>query len=170
MRVAGFFVHILTASGAGLALLALIAAVRSDWPLMFAWLGVALVVDGIDGPLARLLRVSERLPRWSGVTLDLVVDYVTYVFIPAYVIADAGMLPPPVAAMAAARGALQALEALDAEGRITPHGRAMARLPMEPALAHMLLFAAERGQAEEAAQLTLLLQERGLGGRGEDLE
>lgn len=77
--------------------------------------------------------------------------------------------PPPVAAMAAARGALQVLGALDAEGRITAHGRAMARLPMEPALAHMLLFAAERGQGEEAARLALLLQERGLGGRGEDL-
>lgn len=77
--------------------------------------------------------------------------------------------PPPAAAMAAARASLQALGALDGEGRITAHGRAMARLPMEPALAHMLLFAAERGQADEAAQLALLLQERGLGGRGEDL-
>lgn len=84
---------------------------------------------------------------------------------------------PPIAAMAAARGALQALGALalrQAQGEreqyeITAHGRAMARLPMEPALAHMLLFAAERGQADEAAQLALLLQERGLGGRGEDL-
>ena len=85
--------------------------------------------------------------------------------------------PPPTAAMAAARGALQALGALalrQAQGErdhfeITVHGRAMARLPMEPALAHMLLFAAERGQADEAARLALLLQERGLGGRGEDL-
>ncbi|WP_084278325.1 ATP-dependent helicase HrpB [Novosphingobium sp. B1] len=77
--------------------------------------------------------------------------------------------PPPAAAMAAARGSLKALGALDREGRITAHGRAMARLPMEPALAHMLLFAAERDQPEEAARLALLLQERGLGGRGEDL-
>ncbi len=77
--------------------------------------------------------------------------------------------PPPVAAMAAARGQLAALGALDGEGRITAHGRAMASLPMEPPLAHMLLFAAARGQAEEAACLALLLQERGLGGRGEDL-
>lgn len=76
---------------------------------------------------------------------------------------------PPAAAMAAARASLQALGALDGEARITAHGRAMARLPMEPALANMLLFAAERGQADEAAQLALLLQERGLGGRGEDL-
>ncbi|MFN4135973.1 MAG: ATP-dependent helicase HrpB [Novosphingobium sp.] len=77
--------------------------------------------------------------------------------------------PPPPAAMAAAQGALRALGALDGDGRITPHGRDMARLPMEPALAHMLLYAAERGQAREAAGLALLLQERGLGGRGEDL-
>ncbi|WP_421854426.1 ATP-dependent helicase HrpB [Novosphingobium sp.] len=77
--------------------------------------------------------------------------------------------PPPLAAMAAARGQLAALGALDAEGRITAHGRAMASLPMEPALAHMLLYAAARGQADEAARLALLLQERGLGGRGEDL-
>lgn len=82
--------------------------------------------------------------------------------------------PPPAAAMGAARAALAALGALDAEERITTHGRAMAALPMEPALAHMLLFAAARGpknggQAEDAARLALLLQERGLGGRGEDL-
>ncbi|MDF8334397.1 ATP-dependent helicase HrpB [Novosphingobium cyanobacteriorum] len=86
---------------------------------------------------------------------------------------DAGAMawldPPPAAAMAAARGALTALGALDREGRITEHGRAMARLSMEPALAHMLLFAAERGAGGEAARLALLLQERGLGGRGEDL-
>lgn len=100
MRAAGFLVHILTASGAGLALLAMIAAVRNDWPQMFMWLGVALAVDAIDGPLARLFDVGERLPRWSGDTLDLVVDFTTYVFIPAYVIAEAGMLPPPIAAIA----------------------------------------------------------------------
>jgi len=77
--------------------------------------------------------------------------------------------PPPAAAMAAARGGLQALGALDGEGRITAHGRAMARLPMDPALAHMLLFAAAHDAAPEAARLALLLQERGLGGSGEDL-
>jgi len=77
--------------------------------------------------------------------------------------------PPPAAALAAARGKLTALAALDEAGRITPHGRAMAALPMDPPLAHMLLYAAEHGAAQEAAQLALLLQERGLGGRGEDL-
>lgn len=77
--------------------------------------------------------------------------------------------PPPPAAMAAARAELRSLGALDADGRITEHGRAMAALPMEPPLAHMLLFAAERGAATEAARLALLLQERGLGGRSDDL-
>ena len=78
--------------------------------------------------------------------------------------------PPPATAFAAAQERLRALEALDGAGRITPHGTMLARLPMEPALAHMLLWAAERGTAGEAARLALLLQERGLGGPGEDLE
>ena len=77
--------------------------------------------------------------------------------------------PPPAAAIGAARGKLVALGALDGESRITDHGRAMAALPMDPPLAHMLLFAAERGAANAAARLALLLQERGLGGRGDDL-
>ncbi len=77
--------------------------------------------------------------------------------------------PPPEAAMAAARAKLVALGALDGEGRITPHGKAMAALPMEPPLAHMLLFGAGSGAQEEAARLALLLQERGLGGRSDDL-
>ena len=77
--------------------------------------------------------------------------------------------PPPAAALAAARGKLTALSALNGEGRITAHGRAMAALPMDPPLAHMLLYAAQHGAAQDAAQLALLLQERGLGGRGEDL-
>lgn len=77
--------------------------------------------------------------------------------------------PPPKPALAAARAKLQALGALDGQGRITPHGRDMAAMPMEPELAHMMLFAAERGVEGQAAKLALLLQERGLGGRGEDL-
>jgi ATP-dependent helicase HrpB len=77
--------------------------------------------------------------------------------------------PPPPAAMAAARSKLAALGALDRELRITPHGRAMAALPMAPEPAHMLLYAAARGAGEAAARLALVLQERGLGGRGEDL-
>src|SRR5271156_5001886 len=88
-----FAVHVFTASGAGCALLALFAAVRAEWPQMFVWLGIALIVDGIDGTFARRLRVAELLPRWSGDVLDLVVDILTYVFVPAYAIAASGLLP-----------------------------------------------------------------------------
>ena len=77
--------------------------------------------------------------------------------------------PPPAAAMAAAQTALVALGALDAAGRATQHGRSMAALPMAPPLAHMLLHAAQHGAELLAANLALLLQERGLGGSGEDI-
>jgi ATP-dependent helicase HrpB len=77
--------------------------------------------------------------------------------------------PPPAAALSAANKQLQALGALDQAGAITPHGRSMATLPMTPGLAHMLLYAAQHNAADDAARLALLLQERGLGGRSEDL-
>ncbi|MBC2660624.1 ATP-dependent helicase HrpB [Novosphingobium flavum] len=77
--------------------------------------------------------------------------------------------PPPAAAMAAAHDLLRQLGALDWEGRITPHGKAMAALPLEPRLAHMVLSAVEGGAEDDAATLALLLQERGLGGRSDDL-
>ena len=78
--------------------------------------------------------------------------------------------PPPAAGFAAAQDRLRALDALDGHGRITAHGQVLAKLPMDPPLAHMLLWAVERGAEGDAAELALLLQERGLGGRGEDLE
>ena len=93
MRAFAFSVHVFTALGAGLGLLALLAAVRDDWALMFLWLGLALLVDGIDGIFARALKVAERVPRWSGDTLDLVVDFTTYVFVPAYAIVASGLMP-----------------------------------------------------------------------------
>jgi ATP-dependent helicase HrpB len=77
---------------------------------------------------------------------------------------------PPEAAVVAARRQLQALGALGEGGRITARGKALAALPLEPALAAMVLFGAQHGAGETAARLALLLQERGLGGRGEDLE
>ena len=77
--------------------------------------------------------------------------------------------PPPTASVAAARARLEGLGALDAAGRITPRGEALASLPLDPAQAAMVLYGAERGAEGEAARLALLLQERGLGGRGEDL-
>src|ERR1700739_1491148 len=90
-RAAAFSVHVFTALGAGVALLALLEAVREHWTAMFWWLGVALVIDGVDGPMARRLDVVRLQPNWSGEVLDLVVDFVTYVFVPAYAIPASGL-------------------------------------------------------------------------------
>jgi phosphatidylcholine synthase len=97
MRAAAFSVHVFTALGAGMALVALLEAVREHWAAMFWWLGAALVVDAVDGPIARRLDVARVQPNWSGEVLDLVVDFVTYVFVPAYAIAASGLLPPVAA-------------------------------------------------------------------------
>jgi phosphatidylcholine synthase len=96
-RAAAFSVHIFTALGAGVALIAQLEAVRGRWDLMFAWLGVALVIDALDGPIARRLNVIDVQPNWSGEVLDLVVDFVTYVFVPAYAITASGLLLPVAA-------------------------------------------------------------------------
>ena len=92
-RLRAFSVHVLTAIGAVLALFALRAAHDGDWRTMFVWLGIALFIDAIDGPLARLFNVKTVLPRFSGERLDLVVDYLTYVAIPAFVLTEADILP-----------------------------------------------------------------------------
>jgi phosphatidylcholine synthase len=93
-RAAAFSVHVFTALGAGIALVAQLEAVREHWAAMFGWLGLALIVDGIDGPIARKLEVGRLQPNWSGDVLDLVVDFVTYVFVPAYAITEGGLLLP----------------------------------------------------------------------------
>src|SRR5438105_1385916 len=94
VRAAAFSVHVFTALGAGIALIAMLEAVHEHWAAMFAWLGVALVIDAIDGPVARRLDVTRVQPNWSGEVLDLVVDFVTYVFVPAYAITASGLLLP----------------------------------------------------------------------------
>lgn len=83
-RIKALFVHLLTATGAVLAMLAMLAAVDHKWDMMFLWLVVALFVDGIDGPLARRYHVKTNWPTYDGVLLDLIIDYLTYVFIPAF--------------------------------------------------------------------------------------
>jgi phosphatidylcholine synthase len=96
-RIRAFTVHVFTATGAALALLALILATGGHWAGMFFCLGLALLVDGLDGPMARAFEVEKLLPRWSGNTLDLVVDFTTYVFVPAFAIAASGLLPQVLA-------------------------------------------------------------------------
>lgn len=86
-------VHIFTASGAVCGLMATLAVFAGAWEAVFCWLGLALVIDGIDGTFARMAKVEQRLPRFSGDRLDLVIDYVTYVFVPTLALLQAGLLP-----------------------------------------------------------------------------
>jgi phosphatidylcholine synthase len=88
-----YSVHLLTATGAVFAMLAMLEAVQNDWDMMFLWLVVAFVVDGVDGPLARHYGVKEKAPIIDGALLDLIIDYLTYVFIPAYALFASGLLP-----------------------------------------------------------------------------
>ena len=108
-RLGAASVHLLTASGAVLALLALRAVHDGDWQMMFVWLGLALVVDAVDGPLARRLAVTTVLPRFSGERLDLIVDYLTYVAVPAFALTEAQLLPEAARLPAAAAILLSSL-------------------------------------------------------------
>lgn len=93
IRTKAYFVHLFTAIGAVLAMLAMLAAVEEKWGLMFLWLVAAFAVDGLDGPLARRYDVKTNAPQIDGVLLDLIIDYLTYVFIPAYALFKSGILP-----------------------------------------------------------------------------
>lgn len=95
-RFRGFMVHAFTASGALLGFLALLAALEGRYAAMFAWLTAALVVDAIDGTFARRVDVKRTAPEFSGDILDLVVDYVTYVLVPALAMYRAGLMPGAV--------------------------------------------------------------------------
>ncbi|MGB3246772.1 MAG: CDP-alcohol phosphatidyltransferase family protein [Sulfitobacter sp.] len=92
IRMQALAVHLLTATGAVFAMLAMLAAVDGEWDLMFLWLVVAFFVDGIDGPLARRFDVKTNAPEFDGVLLDLIIDYLTYVFIPAFALFQSGLM------------------------------------------------------------------------------
>jgi phosphatidylcholine synthase len=96
VKIASAAVHLFTALGAVAALMAMLAVADRNWEMVFVWLGVAFIMDGVDGTFARMVNVTEHLPRFSGERLDLVIDYVTYVFIPAYALLVAGHLEGPL--------------------------------------------------------------------------
>ncbi len=72
-------------------MLAMLAAVDGKWSLMFLWLVVAFIVDGIDGPLARRYEVKTNAAEFDGNLLDMIVDYLTYIFIPAFALFSSGI-------------------------------------------------------------------------------
>lgn len=92
LKLQALSVHLLTATGAVFAMLAMLAAVDAKWDLMFLWLVVAFAVDGVDGPLARKYGVKDNAPEFDGVLLDLIIDYLTYVFIPAFALFTSGLM------------------------------------------------------------------------------
>ena len=87
-------VHLLTASGAVWCLLSIEAAIASDWRCAFLWLIAAVSVDAIDGTLARLFRVKDVLPNFDGTLLDNIVDYVSYVIVPAVLLQRMNLIEP----------------------------------------------------------------------------
>ena len=93
MRLAAWAVHAYTASGAVMALLALVAGLDGDYRAALLWLAAQVFVDSTDGTLARLARVKEVTPQFDGTRLDDLVDYLAYVFVPAVLILRAGLLP-----------------------------------------------------------------------------
>lgn len=101
-RGAAWAVHVFTASGVVIGLLALLAVVDGDPRAALLWLGLATFVDGLDGPAARKLGVREAIPRFDGATLDNVVDYFTWVVVPALFIYRFGLLPDSFALVGAA--------------------------------------------------------------------
>ena len=95
MRALAALVHVFTALGAVAALMALLAVADQRWEVAFVWLGIGFIIDGIDGidgPFVRAVRIDEQLPRFSGERIDLVVDYLTYVFVPAFALISGGYL------------------------------------------------------------------------------
>ncbi len=92
LRMKALFVHFFTATGAVFAMLAMLAAIDAKWDMMFLWLVVAFFVDGLDGPMARKYDVKTNAPEFDGVLLDLIIDYLTYVFIPAFALFTSGLM------------------------------------------------------------------------------
>ena len=93
MPIAAALVHLYTASGAVLAFLAARAVVELRLRDAFAWLALQIIVDATDGALARAARVSVVLPQVDGTRMDDIVDYLTYVFVPAMMVVWAGLVP-----------------------------------------------------------------------------
>ncbi len=90
---AAWLVHLYTASSAVIALLATRAIFEYRFRDAFFWLAATIFIDSTDGVLARAARVSQRLPWFNGAKLDDIVDYLTYVFVPAVFVWRALLVP-----------------------------------------------------------------------------
>ncbi len=117
-----WLVHLFTASGVVWSLLALLAVIGERWTEALLWLLLALIVDGVDGTLARAARVKEQAPRIDGDVLDLVIDFLGYVFVPTVFMWRAGMLPEPLFVPLAALILISSLYVFARRDMKTPDG------------------------------------------------
>lgn len=102
MKGLAALVHLFTALGAVCALFATEAVIVHDAVLVFLWLYIALIIDAVDGTFARAVDVGSNLPRFSGERLDLVIDYLTYVFVPVLALLEWRYLEGPLGTLLAA--------------------------------------------------------------------
>jgi phosphatidylcholine synthase len=102
LALCAWAVHFYTALGAVAGLLAIARTAAGDYRGAFFAMGAAVFIDSTDGPVARAVRVRERIPIFDGALLDNVVDYTTYVLAPAFLMLRAGMLGAGRAALAIA--------------------------------------------------------------------
>ncbi len=150
--------HLYTASGAAAALAAVLALEAGDIRATFLWLALAVVVDATDGLLARALRVKERLPWFDGATLDNLVDFLTYVFVPALVIVRTGVVPAPLAvplAVAILLSSAYGFSRADAKAATTDHF--FTGFPSYWNIAALYLYVWRLPSAMNAAILVLLV-------------
>ena len=156
MRVAAaWLVHLFTASGVVIALLALEATYRGEWRLALLWLLAALAVDGVDGTLARWARVKEHVPRIDGEAFDLIVDYLNYVFVPAIFICRAGLVPEALALPLAAAILLSSVYVFVRRDMKTPDNY-FRGFPALWNVVALYLFVAQPGAAAGAVAVTIL--------------
>ena len=155
MRVAAaWLVHLFTASGVVIALLALEAIGRGEWRLALLWLLAALAVDGVDGTLARWARVKEHVPRIDGEAFDLIVDYLNYVFVPAIFICRAGLVPEAFALPLAAAILLSSVYVFVRRDMKTPDNY-FRGFPALWNVVALYLFVAQPGVAAGAMAVTI---------------
>ncbi len=156
MRVAAaWLVHLFTASGVVIALLALEATARGEWRLALLWLLAALAVDGVDGTLARWARVKEHVPRIDGEAFDLIVDYLNYVFVPAVFIVRAELVPAALALPLAAAILLSSVYVFVRRDMKTPDNY-FRGFPALWNVVALYLFVAQPGAVAGAVAVTVL--------------
>lgn len=93
-RLFGWAIHILTASGAFIGLLALLAIYQHQFLTAFWLMGAAILIDAVDGLLARIVKIKEVVPQINGALLDNIVDFFTYTMVPSFFLLVTPLLPP----------------------------------------------------------------------------